>query len=305
MRTFRLILISLFLCFSFSFTVQAQELSARVNINRQKIQGTDVSVFEALQKALEQFVNERKWTQLQFARHERINCVFNITVNKYNVGEHRFECTLMVQATRPVFGSSYTTPTFATTDESFNFTYQEFDKMEFRLDVIDNDLTALMAYYCYLIIGIDLDTFSPLGGTETLEKCRKITRSSQSLVLSGKGWKAFDDMKNRYAIINDYMDSGMESMRRLMYKYHREGLDVMVENPERGRAAVTEALELLGQAHQDKPLSMLPQLFTEYKRDEIVGIYQGKANAKEKDDLYNILLSINASMNTDWRKIQQ
>lgn len=303
MRTLRLIPLLFFLVCS--SVVQAQELNARVSINHQKIQGTDVAVFDGLQRALEQFINERQWTQLQFARHERINCTFNITVNKYEVNDHRFECTLLVQATRPVFGSSYTTPTFATTDESFNFSYQEFDKMEFRPDVIDNDLTALVAYYCYLIIGIDLDTFSPLGGTEQLEVCRNITQSSQSLVLSAKGWKAFDDMKNRYAVINDYMDSGMESIRQLMYKYHREGLDVMAENAERGRAAVTEALELLGQAHQDKPLSLVPQLFTEFKRDEIVGIYQGKANGKEKDDLYNILSSINASMNTDWRKIQQ
>ncbi len=285
--------------------LQAQEITARVNINHQKISGTDVAVFDNLRQAVEQFINERQWTQLQFARHERINATFNITVNKYDQSEHRFECTLTVQATRPVFGSSYTTPTFATSDESFNFSYQEYDKMEFRPDVIDNDLTALVAYYCYLIIGIDLDTFAPLGGTEPLEVCRTITQTCQSLVLSAKGWKAFDDMKNRYAVINDYLDSGMESMRQLMYKYHREGLDIMAENAERGRAAVTEALMLLRQAHQDKPLSLLPQLFTEFKRDEIVNIYRGKANAKEKDTLYDLLSSINASMNTSWREIQQ
>lgn len=285
--------------------LRAQELTARVTVNHQKVQGSDASVFDNLQQSLEQFINERQWTQMQFARNERINCAFNITVNKYDVSEHRFECTLSVQATRPVYGSNYTTPTFATTDESFNFNYQEYDKMEFRADLIDNDLTALVAYYCYLIIGIDLDTFSPLGGTEALEVCRNITQNSQSLVLSAKGWKAFDDMKNRYAVINDYMDSGMETMRQMMYKYHREGLDIMAENSDRGRAAITEALELLGQAHKDKPLSLVPQLFTEYKRDEIVGIYQGKANSKEKDSLYDILSSINASMNPEWRKIQQ
>ncbi len=303
MRTLRLIIAVLMLLSGVQ--ISAQELNARITVNHQKIQGTDASVFEGLQQALERFINERQWTNLQFARNERINCSFNITVDKYDVSEHRFECTLSVQATRPVYASSYTTPTFATTDESFNFEYQEFDKMEFRPDVIDDDLTALVAYYCYLIIGIDLDTFSPLGGTEPLELARQITLNSQSLGLSAKGWKAFDDMKNRYAIINDYMDSGMESMRQLMYKYHRDGLDTMVENSDRARASVTEALALLDQAHQDKPLSLLPQLFTEFKRDEIVGIYQGKANAKEKDDIYNTLSSINASMNTSWRKIQE
>lgn len=303
MRTIRQIalLCTLLLCLS----GQAQELTARVNINHQKIQGSDVAVFDNLKQAIEQFINERQWTQLQFSRPERINCTFNITVNKYEVNEHKFECTLNVQATRPVFNANYTTPTFYNTDDSFNFIYQEYDKMEFRVDQLNNDLTALIAYYCYLIIGIDLDTFSPLGGTEVLEICRNITLNSQSLALSGKGWKAFDDMKNRYAVINDYMDSGMESMRQLMYKYHREGLDVMAENPDRGRAAITEALSLLDKAHKDKPLSLVPQLFTEFKRDEIVGLYQGKANSKEKDDLFNILSAINASMNTSWRLIQQ
>lgn len=304
MRTFQQVVLSLILL-CLPCLGHAQEISARVNINHQKIQGTDVSVFENLGQAIEQFINERQWTTMQFARHERINCIFNITVNKYDVNDHRFECSLNIQATRPVYNSNYTTPTFSNTDESFNFNYQEYDKMEFRVDVLDNDLTALVAYYCYLIIGLDLDTFAPLGGTEILEICRNITLNSQSLVLSAKGWKAFDDMKNRYAIINDYLDSGMESMRQLMYKYHREGLDVMAENPERGRAAITEALTLLGQAHQDKPLSLVPQLFTECKKDEIVGLYQGKANSKEKDELYNILSSINASMNPSWRLIQQ
>ncbi|MBP3228518.1 MAG: DUF4835 family protein [Bacteroidaceae bacterium] len=303
MRTLRLIL--LLLACLVGGAAQAQELNARVNVNHQKVQGTDASVFDNLQEALTRFINERQWTQLQYARNERINCAFNITVNKYDSGNQTFECTLTVQATRPVYGSTYTTPIFATTDESFNFRYVEFENLEFRPEMLDNDLTALVAYYCYLIIGLDLDTFAPMGGTDVLEQARNITQGSQSLVLSAKGWKAFDDMKNRYAIINDYLDSGLESMRRLMYTYHREGLDVMAENAERGRSAITDAIELLGQAHSDKPLSLLPQLFTEFKRDEIVAIYQGKATAKEKDDIYNTLSSINASMNVQWRKIQQ
>ena len=129
--------------------------------------------------------------------------------------------------------------------------------------------------------------------------------ASQSLLLSAKGWKAFDDEKNRFAIINDYLDNGMEDYRKFQYKYYREGLDVMAENADRGRAAITEAFDLLKAARENKPMSRLPELFTEYKRDEIVNIYVGKATAKEKEELYELLSRINASQNTYWRKIQK
>ena len=304
MRKIQLIVIAL-VCVLTSIGINAQELDARVNINHSKIGGTDNSVYDNLQEALTEFINERQWTNLQFKRNERISCTFNIVVNKYDAGGHNFECQLLVTNTRPVFNSAYTTTVFSTTDDNFNFEYKEYDKLDFRADVIDNDLTALIGFYAYLIIGMDMDTYSPLGGTDYLETCLNIANNAQSLTHSQKGWKPFSDKKNRYAIINDYMDGGMEPMRQMMYQYHREGLDVMAENSDRARAAITEAMEKLKQVHADKPLSLVPQLFTEYKRDEIVGIYQGKANSTEKDELFETLSSINASMNTYWRKIQE
>lgn len=281
-----------------------QEVFARVSVNHKKVQGTDDAVFDNLREALEQFINEFQWTNLQFKKNERINCSFNITVNKYDANDHRFECSLLFQATRPVFGSSYTTVTFSTSDANFNFRYQEYDKIEFRLDQIDNDLTALVAFYVYMAIGIDMDSMASLGGTEVLQTAQQIVTNAQSLPLSQKGWKAFDDTKNRFALVNDYLDGALEPLRKLIYQYHRAGLDVMAENSDRGRAAVTEALMLLKQAHADKPLSMWPQIFTEYKRDEIVNIYKGKANATEKSELVELLTNINASMTSYWRQIE-
>ena len=152
---------------------------------------------------------------------------------------------------------------------------------------------------------MDLDTMAPLGGTDALETAKTIVTNAQSLLLSAKGWKAFADEKNRFAIINDYLDNGMKEYREFQYKYYREGLDIMAENSDRGRAAITEAFDLLKTARENKPMSRLPELFTEYKRDEIVNIYAGKANSKEKEELYELLSRINASQNTYWRKIQK
>ena len=284
--------------------VQAQELNARVTINHQQVQGTSTSVFENMEQTIKDFLNNTQWTNLQFQRQERIDCSFNIMIKKYEDSDNLFSCTLVVQANRPVFNASYTTTTFSITDTSFNFEFKEFDQLNFRIEVIDNDLTALLAYYAYLIIGLDLDTMSPLGGTEVLQQARMVANNAQSLVRSAKGWKAFDDYKNRYGIINDYLDGGLEPMRRLMYKYHREGLDVMVENVDRGRAAILESMELLKEAHQNKSLSMVPQVWTDYKRDEITYIFKGKGTSTEKAGMYETLMNINSSQSAYWNQIK-
>lgn len=285
-------------------TARAQELNARVTINHQQVQGTSTSVFENMEQTIKDFLNNTQWTNLQFQRQERIDCSFNITVKKYEDSDNLFTCTLVVQANRPVYNASYTTTTFSTTDTSFNFEFKEFDQLNFRIETIDNDLTALLAYYAYLIIGIDLDTMSPLGGTEVLQQARMVANNAQSLVRSAKGWKAFDDYKNRYGIINDYLDGGLEPMRQLMYKYHREGLDVMVENVDRGRAAILESMELLKEAHQNKSMSMVPQVWTDYKRDEITYIFKGKGTSTEKAGMHETLMNINSSQSAYWNQIK-
>ena len=283
----------------------AQELDARVTINHQQVQGTNTSVFEALEKSLTDLLNDRQWTQYQFNRNERIQCTFAINVKKYDESTGQMNASLTVQSTRPVYNSNYTSTVFSIVDNEFTFEFQPFDQLEFRPDVIDKDLTALIAYYAYIIIGMDLDTMSPEGGTEILQLAKTVCNNAQGLTLSAKGWKPFEDDKNRYAIINDYLDSGMAPFRALQYKYYREGLDTMAENVDRGRTAVTEAIEMLKTAKDNKPMSMLPQIWTEYKRDELVGIYQGKGTTKEKESVSTILSSINASQNVHWNKIKK
>jgi len=280
----------------------AQELQVKISINSSQVEGSDKSVFENLQQTLEQWMNDKQWTELQFQKNERINVNFNITVSKYDKANNRFTCTAMIQANRPVYNSAYTTTLYNNKDGDFNFDFAQFDQLNFNEEMIDNQLTALMAYYAYLIIGLNLDSFGPLAGTEMLQRCMNLTNNAQDLGFSG--WKAFEDSRNRFAIINDYLDEAMKPFRQMQYDYYRKGLDEMSNNAERGRINVSEALELLKQAHKDKPLSLLPQIWTDYKRDELANIYKGKGTQKEKEAVYDILFNINASQSNAWEKIK-
>ena len=297
----RIILALLFTlhCSLFTFS---QELQVKVNINHSQITGTDNSVFDNLQQTLEQFINERQWTDLQFQENERIQCNLNITVSKFNRDENKFECTALIQANRPVYNASYNTTLYNNRDASFHFEYAQFDQLNYNDETVDNQLTALVAYYAYLIIGLDLDSFSPLGGTDILQRCMQLVNNAQDL--GYPGWKSFEDSRNRFAIINDYLDEQMKPFRQLQYDYYRKGLDEMANNAERGRTEISTALEeQLKKAHENKPLSLLPQIWTDYKKDELVNIYKGKGTQKEKQAVYDLLSNINASQNTSWEKI--
>ena len=284
-------------------TTVAQELQVKININTQAIGTTDKSVFDNLQQTLQQWMDDRQWTDLQFQQNERIVVNFNLTVTKYDKNANRIMCTAMIQANRPVYNASYTTTLYNNKDADFNFDFAQFDQLNYNDETIDNQLTALMAYYAYLIIGLDLDSFSPLGGTDILQRCMQLTNNAQDLGFTG--WKAFENSRNRFAIINDYLDEGMKSFRQLQYDYYRKGLDEMAQNAERGRTNVTEALQLLKQAHEDKPLSLLPQIWTDYKRDELANIYKGKGTQKEKEQVYDLLFNLNASQSNAWNKIKE
>ena len=298
-------LITILACLAtFVQATMAQELMAKVTINHNQIQGTDASVFENLQQTLEQFINDRQWTNLQFQKNERIVCNFNITVTKYDAASNLFTCTALIQANRPVFNASYTTTLYNNKDGDFNFEFAQFDQLNFNEEQIDNQLTALIAYYAYLIIGLDLDSFSPMGGEDILQRCLNLVNNAQNLNFTG--WKAFDNDRNRFAFINDYMEGAMKPFRQLQYDYYRSGLDEMATNAERGRTNITTTIENnLKKVHEDKPLSLLPQIWTDYKKDELSNIYKGKGTQKEKQSVYEILFAINASQSNAWDKIKE
>lgn len=282
-------------------TASAQELNATVEINTQKIQGTNKSVFENLKKVMLEFINDRQWTQQHYKASERIKCAFTLIINKYDDATGHFECDGYVQSLRPVYGASYTSTTWNVHDKKFNFDFKEFDQLNFNIDQLDNNLTALLAYYCYLIIGIDMDTMSPMGGTEVLQQAMTVANNAQSL--QAPGWKALEDVTNRFGIINDYVSEAMKPFRQLQYDYHRKGLDQMADDPATAREAVSAAIKQLNLAYLNKPLSYLPRLFAEYKRDELVGIYKGQGTSKDKQPVYDILVKINPSQLKYWKDL--
>lgn len=284
--------------------ISAQELQAKITINHAQISGTEKGVFDNLQQTLHQFVNNRQWTHLQFQKNERIICNFNITVTKYDRDQNLFTCKALIQANRPVFNSAYTSTLYNNVDDNFTFRFAEYDQLEFNEQQIDNQLTALFAYYAYLIIGIDLDSFAPKGGEDILQRCMNLANNAQNL--DYPGWKAFADDRNRYAIISDYLDGALEPFRQLQYDYYRKGLDEMANNAERGRTEITAALETgLKKAKENRPLSLLPQIWTDFKKDELANIYRGKGTQKEKESIYELLFSINPSQNKYWDQIKE
>ena len=297
-------LAGLLFCLAFllmPFRAQAQELNPTFTINTSKIQGTDKDVFQSLEGAIRELLTHQVWTDYHFTAKERIQCNFNLTVNKYEQENGKMTCELSVQSSRPVYGSTYNTTVFNFRDTEVEFNYTEQDRLEYTPGITpDNNLTAILAYYSMLIIGLDFDTMSPNGGTDILRQVENIAASAQSL---GSGWRSFDNQANRYAIINDYMSGTMADFRQLQYKYHRQGLDDMSANADRGRATITESLELLKKAKQAKSTSALPTLFTEIKKDELVNIYSAGIN-KEKQSVKDLLSQINPSLTNQWDAIK-
>ena len=281
----------------------SQELNAKVVINTAQIGNTNTEACETFREKVQEFLNTKQWTAVKYNEVERIDCTFNITINKYSAQDGAFECTLLLNSSRPVWGSSYTSSLYNTRDQHFNFKFDPADQLEYNPDNLDNQLMALLAYYAHVLIGMDMDTFAPLGGTPVLQTAEDIVSKAENLGYSG--WSAFNESNNRFALLNDYMDGSMEAMRQLNYVYHRQGLDQLCDSTEKAHTALVESMELLDQARQARTMSNVPQLFTEYKKEELVNIFSKHENQQERLRVYDILFAINPSQNTSWEKIKK
>lgn len=286
-----------------AFLASAQELNAKVVINTAQLANTNTEACETFREKAEEFLNSKQWTMVKYDEVERITCTFNITVNKYSAQDGAFECTLLLNTSRPVWGSSYTTPLYNTRDQHFHFKFDPADQLEYNPENLDNQLIALLAYYAHIIIGMDMDTFAPLGGTTVLQTAEDIVNKAQNLGYSG--WSAFNESNNRFALLNDYMDGSMEAIRQMNYTYHRQGLDNLCDSTEKAHKALVESIELLDQARQARSMSNVPQLFTEYKKEELVNIFSKHENQEERERVYSILFAINPSQNNSWEKIKK
>ncbi|MDE5555284.1 MAG: DUF4835 family protein [Muribaculaceae bacterium] len=279
--------ILLLIPFTVATTVSAQELNCKVEINTDQVEGTNKQVFTTLQEAMNDYMNTNVFTNNQFSANEKIDCRLFFTVKEYNDG--KITGDLQVQSSRPVYNSTYTTTLLNFKDTKIDFNYMENEPLVFTLDRMESQLTAILNFYAYLILALDYDSFSPRGGEPYFERLKTIVQQAQS---SGEtGWKAFEDTKNRSAVLSAYTDQSTQSLRDLLYNYHRKGLDEMSVSPDKGRAKITESLDVIKEVYSKAPMSVGLSMFKDAKLDELVNVYS-KATSEERNKVYNILQDI-------------
>ncbi len=274
-------------CLISILSIKAQELNCKVEINSDQVEGTYKQVFTTLEQAMNDYMNTNVFTNNQFAANEKIECRLFFTVKEYK--DDKITGDLQIQSIRPVYNSSYTTTLINFKDTKIDFTYMENEPLVFALDRMESQLTAILNFYAYLIIALDYDSFSPNGGEPYFERLKTIVQQAQS---SGEsGWKAFEDTKNRSAVLSAYTDQATKSLRDLTYNYHRKGLDEMSLSPDKGRAKITEALSIISQIYSSSPMSVGLSMFKDAKLDELVNIYS-KASQEERTKVYNMLQEV-------------
>lgn len=265
----------------------AQELNCEVTINTDKIQGTNNSVFQSLQDAVREYMNSTHFTNDQYSTNERIDCRLFFTIGEYTDGVMKGD--LQIQSSRPVYNSTYTTTLLNFKDNKIEFSYQEGEPLNFTINSMESQLTAILNFYAYLIIALDRDSFAPNGGQEAYDRLKMIVQFAQS---SGEGgWKAFEDKKNRSAILDAYTSAQTNGIRSLLYDYHRGGLDQMFQSPDKGRSSITNSLNCLTDIYNVDPMCVLLSMFKDAKLDELVNIYS-KAPQTERQGVYDLLSPI-------------
>lgn len=284
------------LCFS---SLSAQEFKGTISVSSAQLEGTDKRVFQELQKSLYEFINERSWTNYQFGVEERIEVTFMLTLQE-RLSSEEYRGRLNIVYKRPVYKTSYETSMFNYIDKDIQFRYNEGQPLNYSDNTFTNNLTSIFAYYLYIILGLDFDSFALMAGTPFFQKAQSIVNSAQNTV--EPGWKAFESMRNRYWLVENILNSSYSPIRQFMYKYHRRGLDIMAENIEMGRGSINDALEDLRKANRTKPGLFFLQLILDAKRDELRNIYM-EASPMDKTKAVNILSEIDPSNASTYQKI--
>lgn len=299
------ILTTIIACILLSQSIKAQELIASVSVNTPRIQGTNRTIYTAMQKTLYELMSNTRWTNRVYAPEERIECSFMFNITE-EVSSGEFKATLQIQSQRPTYGSSYTSTMLNFVDNNVQFKFNEFDVLEYNPNNRTSNLVAIMAYYAYLVIGMDDDSFSLRGGTDAFKAAQKIVVDSQSEPT--EGWKPYESTnhKNRYWIIEDILNSRYANFRSAIYKYHRLGLDKMAERVSEGREQVYQALLDIQKIYRDRPdpYLLLNRMFFDTKADEIVHIFS-TAPAIDKSNVYQLLLEVDKSNETKYQKIKE
>ena len=287
----------------FCINSSSQELKCNIQVSTSQIEGSNKKVFQTLNTALYEFMNNRSWTSLTFGVNERIECNIIITIQT-QLSADEFTGNIQIQSRRPVYNSSYNTVLLNYKDDNFNFRYVEFEPLEFNENLHQSNLCAVLAYYAYIIIGLDFDSFSLLGGTEYFDKADKIVGNAQSS--TDIGWKPFEakSNRNRYWLLKNLIDKRYEPVRTFIYRFHRLGLDLMDSKPIDARAEMAEDLVLLQKVYREKPDAFLHlcKVIYDAKADEFVNIFT-ESMPDEKTRVYQILNEIDNANSNKYKKI--
>jgi len=285
----------------FAFKVDAQELLCNVRVNSSQVQTSDRKVFQTMQKEVYEFINNRKWTSTNIQNEERIECTIMINISK-KISNDEFEGSIQIQSTRPIYGTSYKSTLFNYLDNNFRFKYLEYQSLEFSESTHMSNLTSVLAFYVNIILGLDFATFSEDGSYEYFNKAQIIVNNAQNA--PEQGWKAFESDKNRYWLAHDLMDQRYSEFHMCMYRYHRQGLDKLAEEPEDARFEITEALEALKSIYRENSSAFILKLFFDAKADEIVNIYS-EAFPNEQARIIKTLVEIDPSHSSKYQAITQ
>lgn len=286
----------------FAFTKSySQDINCKVQVIIPQLQNADKQIYKEMEKAIYEFINNTKWTNDIIQINERIEC--NLIINiKEQIGVDEFKATAQIQSTRPVFNSSYNSTLLNFMDEDWQFKYILNQPLEFNENENRSNLTSLLAYYVYLMIGLDYDSFSMLGGTTYYQKARQVVNNAQAS--GGKGWKAFDGTRNRFILIDNLLDNSFKPVRESYYNYHRLGMDLMSQNVENGREEIRTLLGTLLKVAREKPNSMLLNLFFTAKNEELIGLFSG-ALPNEKQNIIQMLSEMDPGNSNKYQQISR
>ena len=283
-----------------TFSVVGQELNALVTINTEKIQSSNKQVYTTLEKALTEFINQKQWTSKTFQLQERINCSFTIIINQQN--ENNFSASLQVQATRPVYNSSYATPILNINDTNFNFKYNEFDPLIYNPNIYDSNLVSIIAFYAYIIIGIDADTFAQKGGQEYLKQAENAMLQAQSN--GQEGWQNQIGTQNRFALIDSLLSQKFTPLRTIYYKYHREGFDYFTSDIDKAKETIQNSIINLDKLYNITVGNYMIRVFLDAKANEIVSIFSDGNPTSNQQKMLAVLQSIAPTYENKWEKIK-
>jgi hypothetical protein len=277
-----------------------QEFNCQIQVNAPQIEGSEKKIFQTMQQSLYEFINNKKWTNYVFRPEERIECSIMITISE-RMSSDQFKGKINIVLKRPVYKTSYSTTLLNYLDKDFDFKYVEFEPLDFNDDTYTSNLTSAIAFYLYMFLGIDADSYTKMGGTPYYEKARAVVNAAQNA--PEKGWKAFESMKNRYWLVENLLNSSYSPLREGIYQYHRLGLDIMTENIDLGRSGINDCLENFQRAGREKPGLYVLQLMMDAKRDELVNVYS-QASPMDKTKAINILKELDPANSSKYQQIQ-